>query len=138
MQKPFLLKYFWSILATLTAFVLSVMPVPEMPDLDDVPLMDKWVHMLMYAGVATAVWFDAYRSRDDRRVTPAILLRAVLFPILLGGALELWQKYLTDCRSGEWLDFVADTIGTLVALPVGLWLVRPYARRLSRFMKGLH
>lgn len=131
MQKTFFLKYIFAILASLTAFVLSVIPIPEVPELGDVPLIDKWVHFLMYGGVASAVWLDYYRCRDSRRVTPTVLLWAVVWPILLGGLLELWQRYLTDCRSGEWLDFVADTIGTLLALPLGLWVICPHARRLG-------
>ncbi len=129
-MKRVFLKCFWSILASATAFVLSVVPIPDVPDVADVPLFDKWVHMLMYAFVALAVWFDCYRSRADRRLTWGVAAGAVVWPILLGGGLELWQAYLTTCRSGEWLDFYADTVGTLLALPVGLWLVRPHARRL--------
>lgn len=129
-MKRVFLKYFWSILASATAFVLSVVPIPEVPEVEDVPLFDKWVHMLMYAFVALAVWFDCYRNRADRRLTWGVVAGAVVWPILLGGGLELWQAYLTTCRSGEWLDFYADTVGTLLALPVGLWLVRPHARRL--------
>ncbi|MCR4613288.1 MAG: VanZ family protein [Bacteroidaceae bacterium] len=123
-------NFFWSILTSVSVFVLSVVPIPEVPQVEDVPLFDKWVHMLMYAFVALAVWFDWYRHREDQRLTFAVFTWAVVYPIMLGGCLELWQAYLTTCRSGEWLDFYADTVGTLIALPVGLWLVRPNARAL--------
>ena len=129
-MKRVVSKYFWSILASVTAFVLSVVPIPEVPQVEDVPLFDKWVHMLMYAGVALAVWFDIYRNREDKKLTFSVFFWTVLFPILIGGGLELWQAYLTTCRSGEWLDFYADTIGALIALPIGLWLIRPHARKL--------
>ena len=134
MKKAFPRKYFWTILASLTAFILSVIPIPEMPDMPNVPLMDKWVHFVMYGGVACAMWFDAYRSTDDRRIRFAVALRTLVWPIFLGGALELWQHYLTTCRSGEWLDLYADALGALIALPIGLWLIRPYARSVSRWM----
>ena len=55
-MKRVFCHYFWSILASATAFVLSVVPIPEVPEVEDVPLFDKWVHMLMYAGVALAVF----------------------------------------------------------------------------------
>lgn len=127
-------KYFWAILASLTAFVLSVIPIPEVPQVEDVPLFDKWVHMLMYAGVACAVWFDYYRNREDKKLMWSVVLWAVVWPIVLGGGLELWQAYLTTCRSGEWLDFYADTIGTLIVLPIGIWMIRPHARYLCKKM----
>lgn len=133
-MKRVFCHYFWSILASATAFVLSVVPIPEVPEVEDVPLFDKWVHMLMYAGVALAVWFDWYHHREDLRLTLAVFAWAVVYPIVLGGCLELWQAYLTTCRSGEWLDFYADSIGTLIALPIGVWLVRPHARKLWKKM----
>lgn len=90
--------------------------------------------MVMYGGVACSVWFDYYRNRSDHRVTLTVLLWAVVWPVALGGGLELWQRYLTTCRSGEWLDFYADTIGALLAVPVGLWLIRPDARKLWQWL----
>ena len=38
----------------------------------------------------------------------------------MGGILELMQAYLTTCRSGEWLDFVANTIGVCLGTVLGL------------------
>jgi VanZ family protein len=37
-----------------------------------------------------------------------------MLPALIGGALELIQNYCTTYRSGEWLDFVADSIGAAI------------------------
>jgi hypothetical protein len=38
--------------------------------------------------------------------------------------LELAQEHLTTCRNGDWIDFIANTIGVLLALPVGLFLMK--------------
>ena len=127
-MKSFLINNFWSVLATVLIFVASTVPVPE-TDLDGVPLIDKWVHFIMYAGLACAVWFDIYRHRYSRHVGLQELLWTVAFPIIFGGSIELVQRYLTTCRSGEWLDFLADTIG-VIAIPIGLTM-RLFARRLS-------
>ena len=33
---------------------------------------------------------------------------------------EVLQATLTTCRSGDWLDFLADTFGVLLALAAGI------------------
>ena len=52
------------------------------------------------------------------------LLWIVLFPIALGGLMELGQAYLTTCRNGDVIDFIANSIGVLIALPIGLFLMK--------------
>lgn len=111
--------YILTILASTAVFVVSVIPIPEVPELGDVPLMDKWVHFVMYGGVALASWLDIRRGAPVRRWWHKTLL-CVVWPIALGGLLELWQAYLTTCRSGDWMDFLADAIGVAIALPIGV------------------
>ena len=119
-------QYFWTLLASTLVVVASVVPVPETP-MGDVPLFDKWVHFVMYGGIACAAWFDSYRHDDDRRYTWHTFCWTVLMPVVLGGVLELVQRYLTTTRSGEWLDFVADALGVAMAFPVGYFLIRRWA-----------
>lgn len=97
--------------------VLSTMPVPEVPELEDVPFFDKWVHFVMYASLSVAIWMD--RRLICRRVM-SVLLWVLLFvyPSLMGGLMELVQAYLTTCRSGDWVDFYADVFGALLGLIV--------------------
>ena len=42
--------------------------------------------------------------------------------ILLGGLMELLQAYCTTTRSGEWLDFWADSLGVLLGNALGILL----------------
>ena len=44
--------------------------------------------------------------------------------IALGGSVELIQAYCTTTRSGEWLDFYADTVGVLLGAGIGLLMYR--------------
>ena len=43
---------------SLVIIVLSTLPIPEDAPMSDVPLIDKWVHMVMYMGLVLAMWFD--------------------------------------------------------------------------------
>lgn len=124
-------NYFWTILISFIVITLSIIPIPEVPHLADIPLFDKWAHFLMYGAVACCVWYDYYRNRKDRKITMRTVLCTVAYPILLGGVLELWQNYLTTCRSGEWLDLFADSIGTFLAFPIGAFVIRYFARKVN-------
>jgi len=92
--------------------ILSTIPIPEIKPLEDVPLMDKWVHFVMYAVLSAAMWWDCRCRHQSMSFSYYGLM--LLFPTCLGGLLELVQAYLTTCRSGEWLDAVADAIGALI------------------------
>lgn len=108
--------YKYSILVTLVIIVLSTIPVPEVKPLEEVPLIDKWVHFLMYATLSAAMWWDC-RSRHQSISVSYYVLMLVL-PTLLGGLMELVQAYLTTCRSGDWLDAIADAIGAMLGTAV--------------------
>jgi len=112
-------KYPFSLLCLALIWILSLIPFfPETP-LDDVVLIDKWTHLLMYGGTTTVIWLEYLRCHNHVNWS-RLLWVAVAWMILLGGAIELIQKYCTTTRSGEWLDFAADTMGVLLGAGIGL------------------
>lgn len=117
-------RYYPSILITLAVFILSLSPMPEVPQLGYVPLWDKWIHFVMYGGLCLVYWFDFHRNGHSKKAWKKWLLWIVLFPVALGGLMELGQAYLTTCRNGDVIDFIANSIGVLLALPVGLFLMK--------------
>lgn len=114
MLSNFLKHYPFSIIIVVLVILLSVCPIGA-PDLaKDVPLADKWTHMVMYFSVAVVICWEYCKCHRPQLSLRSLLLWGILFPALLGGALELVQNYCTTYRSGEWLDLVADSIGALV------------------------
>ena len=105
--------YILTTLVSAVIIVLSTIPIPEQAPLGDVPLIDKWVHMVMYAGLVFMMWID-HVVRNKRTFSWAARLVMLLYAIALGGAMELVQAYLTTCRSGDWIDFEADAVGALI------------------------
>lgn len=103
--------------------ILSLIPIPEVPQLENISLLDKWVHMVMYGGLCMVIWWEYLRQHRSIHWRRA-LVGAVLLPVALGGGLELAQKYLTTCRSGEWLDFMANSVGVGLAALVAVILAR--------------
>ena len=106
-------RYFWTTLVTVAIVVLSTMPIPEEAPLGYVPLIDKWVHMVMYAGLVFVMWVD-HVVRSKQKFTWMARILILLYAIALGGAMELVQAYFTTCRSGDWIDFEADAVGALI------------------------
>ena len=103
--------------------ILSLIPIPEVPQLENISLLDKWVHMVKYGGLCMVIWWEYLRQHRSIHWRRA-LVGAVLLPVALGGGLELAQKYLTTCRSGEWLDFMANSVGVVLAALVAVILAR--------------
>ena len=83
-------------------------PIP----VGEIPLADKWGHMLAYLVFALCIAGDSYRAQLPTR---AIYLWAVLLPVIYGGLIELIQPYFPP-RRGEWLDWAADCIGVAIAI----------------------
>ena len=112
-------KYPLSLACILLIWILSLTPFfPETP-LDNVDFIDKWTHLVMYGGTSVVIWWEYLRShrRIDRL---RLLLWDVAGMVMLGGLMELMQAYCTTTRSGEWLDFWADSLGVLVGTAIGL------------------
>lgn len=119
-------KYPFSVLCAAVIWVLSLIKMPEV-EVPGVELADKWVHFIMYGGLCGIIWIEYLRSHGRGAYSPGrLFVGAWLLPAIMGGVLELLQAYCTATRSGDWLDFVANTIGvtlaTVIMIPVALWL----------------
>ena len=129
MQKvsQFVRKYPFSTLCLALIGVLSFTPFfPETP-LDNVKFIDKWTHLVMYGGTCSVIWWEHLRlcKKETRRPNlRALFWFALVGMIILGGLVELGQAYCTTTRSGEWLDFYADSLGVLLGTIVGLLMRR--------------
>lgn len=80
---------------------------------------DKFVHCMMYCGISALVWLEYGRSHCKANAR-SVVLGAILAPIAMGGLVELAQAYLTTYRSGDWLDFLANSIGVVIAAAIAV------------------
>ena len=109
-------------------WVLCFMDVPHTP-LDNITLIDKWTHILMYAGTCATIWYE-YLSRHDSIVRARVFLLAWLAPLVMSGLIEILQEYCTGGRrSGDWLDFAANAIGVTLGNVIGILLAAYRARK---------
>lgn len=97
-------KYPLSCTLLVAIWVVCLIPIPDIEPLHGFNLLDKWTHFVMYGGFSF-VW-----CYEHKRIS----WYTVALPILMGGMIELAQAYLTTCRSGEWADLLANSIGVVL------------------------
>lgn len=111
-------------MCTLAILTLSLFPIPEVPHIEDIPLVDKWVHFIMYGGLLMCVWIDWIRKKLRPKFKHNFY--SILFGIALGGLIELIQPLVS--RSGEMLDFYADSIGVFIGYISGFIISRYFSK----------
>ena len=114
-------NYPFSLICIALIWILSLTPFfPETP-FDDVKLIDKWAHLVMYGGTFTVLWIEYirhHRQPDYRK----LLFWALIAPIVMSGIIELLQEYCTKTRNGDWFDLLANAIGVVIAWVIG-WVL---------------
>lgn len=120
----FIGDYPLSLLLTMIIWVLCFINVPETP-LENITLMDKWTHIAMYLVLGIVIFWESNQKRK-RAMPPVqemkkakVVLWTFVLPALMGGLIEILQANCTGGRrSGDWLDFAADSIGAALALAI--------------------
>ncbi len=111
---------FPGILCGIIILVLTGLPGSVFPKVKPVVGIDKVVHVIMYAGFAfLCLW--GYRKQfvsNGKAYRTRALLTTASISVAYGGITELMQEYLVPTRTGDWIDFLADAVGTLVGLLV--------------------
>ena len=122
-----LTKYSFSCIIVIGTWILCFMTIPETP-LSSVRFIDKWTHSLIYLVLGLSISLEYLRN--TKQPSPKFIIVWVWFlPIIMGGLIEVLQSYCTNGnRSGEWLDFFADSIGSTIAVLIGILLVRYRAK----------
>ncbi len=108
---------------------LSFFTPPHTP-LDNVTMIDKWVHIAMYGGTCCVMWIEYLRKHRKGTIGKAkLFVLAWAAPIIMSGIIELLQEYCTNGRrSGDWLDLAANATGVTLAAVIGMLLARRNAK----------
>ena len=123
----FIKKYPLSCLTTAAVFYLSMFTPPRIPELEDIRFIDKWTHLVMYGGLSLVILYEFFKQHGMKGMklktikTESLNWRlcciiAFWYPFFLGGVIEILQEYCTNHRrSGDYLDWIADGLGALLA-----------------------
>lgn len=116
-------KYPVSLAVVAVIFYLSFFTPPK-TDLEEIPLIDKLVHICMYGGLCLVLWIECLRAHKAVNWT-RMCCGGIVVLIAMSGCIELLQAYCTTNRSGDWLDFLANSIGVGLATLVDHYILRP-------------
>jgi VanZ family protein len=106
----FVIALFWTGIVAYFCLVESgKIPTIEIPNLD------KCIHTFFHF-VFTIVWFLFLRKQLQNNTVIKPLLYSFLFSLFFGIGIEFMQQQCTTTRSGDFLDFVANAIGAILAL----------------------
>lgn len=115
----FIKQYTLSFICMVVIWILCLVPIPETP-LSQINMVDKWTHIVMFGGWCTVLWLEyglRHRVINMKRAIPY----AIIFPILMGGLIEIVQQTCTGGnRSGDFIDFIADAIGVALGAAIGI------------------
>ena len=120
MKIKIYLHTFWkSILIISGILYLSFASPSTFKDVPTFANEDKFVHLLMYAGLTGILMFDFRQYARNRNTTKtAFLIICILFPVLLGGIVEIIQPIYFPPRTADWFDWFSDITGVFVG-----WMV---------------
>lgn len=66
----------------------------------------------MSMGLSGIIFFEQTRYFRKKCSAGDIFVSTWIFPVLFMGGIELAQEYLPVSRTGDWVDFFFDAIGT--------------------------
>lgn len=123
----FIRNYPFSCLFLTTIWILCFCYPPRTP-LDNIAFIDKWTHIVMYAGTCTTIWIEYLRHHKKPEMMK-LFIWAWLAPLMMSGLIEILQENCTGGRrSGDWLDFAANATGVTLAAVIGILLAKNRAR----------
>lgn len=93
----------------------SLLPGPEIPRLL-LEFDDKIIHAGIYFLSGSLIYLGFIRYNFSNSISRASLVITILACILFGAAIELIQHYLVLNRAGDWLDFWANSTGTVASV----------------------
>ena len=124
-MKKFLPFIFW----TAIIFTLCSMPGKAIPKINWLELLsfDKFVHASMFFIEQILLMRALISLQEESFLKKNYKWISVLFCTTYGGSLEIMQYYVFSERSGDVLDFIANSTGCLI----GLMVFKPLVKRIK-------
>jgi hypothetical protein len=101
-----------AVIATIIIAILSLTAIPKINFGLELKSSDKILHILAYFTLST-VWFLALQKKMSNLYSRFFLIITL---IIYGIILEVLQGGITNYRTGDFYDVIANTIGVLLAV----------------------
>lgn len=116
---------YWKSIVVLSAIAyVSLLREPSI-SLPYVIGLDKWIHAIMYLVLTLTLLWDSQQR-------PKLWWIVGVFSAIFGGFIEVLQEQFFYPRTGDWMDWLADCIGVIVAIIVWLIGVKWYEKRMVK------
>ena len=112
-SKPWL-RITLSLVYLVVIVLLSLLPSSNLPNIPYFSGEDKWIHFCMYAGLGFLTCWSL--DTRGRRMPPLYVLLIGVF--LWGVLMEILQRLMSNGRSMELLDMLANLAGAVAGLIV--------------------
>ncbi len=119
----FLRRLIPALIWALFIVILCGIPGRDIPHISFLELLefDKWVHAAVFF-VLVVLLISAMRNEAAPQIFQRYpLIISAFFSIAYGGILEILQEVLFVERSADVLDFIANSVGSLMALVFVYW-----------------
>jgi len=103
-----------AVIALVIFYLTCIVSVDSIPGPRSMLQYDKLAHFGMFFSLSAAIYYDYYRLHKGRPNKLKWLLFGLVMPVIYGGVIEIVQQNYF-LRSGEFLDFAADSLGSLSA-----------------------
>lgn len=110
------------LIALVIFYLTCIVNVESIPVPDKLFQYDKLVHFAMFFGLSAAVFIDYYWKHKGKPNGYKWLIFGLIIPVIYGGLIEVAQENFFS-RSGDWYDFIADTMGSMSATIIALFYV---------------
>ena len=112
------LSYWKSILSVIIIVYLSFAPPSDFREMPKVNILffDKIVHVALYVFLTIVLIFDFRSHNKFSKTSSMYIVQCILFPIILGGCIEIAQDKWFYPRTAEWVDWFADILGVSIGL----------------------
>lgn len=120
LQKRMLPFFLWLLIIT----IISGYPGHKVPE---VPMwqFDKFVHTFIYLILSITMLIAFNRQYQIRKKRLFLTILILFFGVFYGGIMEILQHYIFINRSGNWYDFIANALGSVLGV-----LIYPFINKL--------
>jgi membrane associated rhomboid family serine protease len=111
----------FTILLFIVIFVLCGLPEIEVPE-SGLEYLDKGVHAVLFALFSFCMIVGFTKQHQYSFLSHNVYSITIIFAIVYGALIELFQGFVLVDRAFEWLDIAADIFGVFVGV-FSFWII---------------
>ncbi len=96
--------------------ILSLLPSGSVNKVPTIKILhfDKFIHLSVYFLLSCILIFELFKNTKIN--IKSISIAIIIFVMLYGGLIEILQGVFTETRKADFIDFIANTIGSIIAV----------------------